>query len=166
MFAVIEFIQKLLSTSYSHVMKISQSDIGVVTPYKMQRRKIAQACLRFGYADITVGTAEAFQGQEKAVIIVSTVRSGGSRLGFVNNARVSTTLVCFILVLFVFHFYDLMTHFNYYSQRFNVMITRAKSLLVIVGDPHSLQHDANWNKLIGYCLENNAMVQSLYRFPY
>lgn len=51
-------------------------------------------------------------------------------------------------------------------QRFNVMITRAKSLLVIVGDPHSLQHDANWNKLIEYCLENNAMIQSLYRFPY
>lgn len=55
----------------------------------MQRRKIAQACLRSGYGDITVGTAEAFQGQEKAVIIVSTVRSGGTRLGFVNNARVS-----------------------------------------------------------------------------
>lgn len=46
------------------------------------------------------------------------------------------------------------------------MITRAKSLLVIVGDPHSLQHDANWNKLIEYCLENNAMIQSIYRFPY
>lgn len=118
-------------------MKISQSDIGVVTPYKMQRRKIAQACLRSGYGEITVGTAEAFQGQEKAVIIVSTVRSGGTRLGFVNNAR-----------------------------RFNVMITRAKCLLVIVGDPHSLQHDANWNKLIEYCLENNAMIQSMYRFPY
>lgn len=89
-FAVIEFIQKLMSTSYSHFMKISQSDIGVVTPYKMQRRKIAQACLRSGYGEITVGTAEAFQGQEKAVIIVSTVRSGGTRLGFVNNARVSS----------------------------------------------------------------------------
>lgn len=80
-----------MTTSYSHFMKISQSDIGVVTPYKMQRRKIAQACLRAGFGEITVGTAEAFQGQEKAVIIVSTVRSGGTRLGFVNNARVSNS---------------------------------------------------------------------------
>lgn len=87
--AVIEFIKSLLSTSYSHFMKISQSDIGVVTPYKMQRRKIAQACQRFGFENVTIGTAEAFQGQEKAVMIVSTVRSGGTRLGFVNNARVS-----------------------------------------------------------------------------
>lgn len=55
----------------------------------MQRRKIAQACHRFNFDEITIGTAEAFQGQEKPVMIVSTVRSGGNRLGFVNNARVS-----------------------------------------------------------------------------
>lgn len=86
--AVVDFIKSLLSTSYTHFMKIAQSDIGIVTPYKMQRRKITQACHRFGYDDVTVGTAEAFQGQEKPVMIVSTVRSGGNRLGFVNNARV------------------------------------------------------------------------------
>lgn len=120
-FAVIEFIQKLLSTSYSHFMKISESDIGVVTPYKMQRRKIAQACLRSGYGDITVGTAEAFQGQEKAVIIVSTVRSGGTRLGFVNNARVSPlnasnkvqTFLVWIHFPTLFYFSELMAYFNY-----------------------------------------------------
>ncbi|XP_031638515.1 putative helicase mov-10-B.1 [Contarinia nasturtii] len=134
--AVIDFIKNLLSPSYNHFMKISQSDIGVVTPYKMQRRKIAQACHRLGFDDITIGTAEAFQGQEKPVMIVSTVRSGGNRLGFVNNAR-----------------------------RFNVMITRAKCLLIIVGDPHSLQNDSNWNSLIEYCLDNNAMIQSIYRYP-
>lgn len=87
--AVIDYIKNLLSTSCSLFMKISQSDIGVVTPYKMQRRKIAQACQRLGFQDVTIGTAELFQGQEKSVMIVSTVRSGGNRLGFVNNARVS-----------------------------------------------------------------------------
>lgn len=90
-------------------MKISQSDIGVVTPYKMQRRKIAQACHRLSFDDVTIGTAEAFQGQEKPVIIVSTVRSGGNRLGFVNNARVCTFLrrkthrIC-SLILIAFNF--------------------------------------------------------------
>lgn len=90
--AVVEYIKSLLSTSYSHFMKISQSDIGVVTPYKMQRRKIAQACQRLQLNNVTIGTAEAFQGQEKSVMIVSTVRSGGTRLGFVNNARVRNLL--------------------------------------------------------------------------
>lgn len=86
--AVIEFIKNLLTPSYTHLLKVSQSDIGVVTPYKMQRRKITQACHRLELNDITIGTAEAFQGQEKPIMIVSTVRSGGNRLGFVNNARV------------------------------------------------------------------------------
>lgn len=86
--AVIDFIKNLLSPSYTHFMKISESDIGVVTPYKMQRRKIAQACHRLSFDNITIGTAEVFQGQEKPIMIVSTVRSGGNRLGFVSNARV------------------------------------------------------------------------------
>lgn len=95
--AVVDFIKNLLSPSYHQFMKVSQSDIGVVTPYKMQRRKITQACHRFNFDDITIGTAEAFQGQEKPIMIVSTVRSGGNRLGFVNNAR-----VCYLFYDFFF----------------------------------------------------------------
>lgn len=164
--AVVDFIKSLLSPSHTHFMKLSQSDVGVVTPYKMQRRKIAQACHRCNFDEITIGTAEVFQGQEKPIMILSTVRSGGNRLGFVNNAR-----VCYLrIIIFLCDIYFIicnslvMVFFN--LQRFNVMITRAKCLLVIVGDPHALQHDPNWNKLIEYCLENNAMIQSIYRYPY
>ncbi|XP_055301212.1 putative helicase mov-10-B.1 [Sitodiplosis mosellana] len=133
---VMEYIDKLLKLKLKNGERISQSDIGVVTPYKMQRRCISQACHRGNLDDITIGTAEVFQGQERPIIIVSTVRSGGNKLGFVNNPR-----------------------------RFNVMITRAKCLLVIVGDPHLLQYCSNWRKLITFCLENNALVQSRYRYP-
>lgn len=106
--AVIEFIKNLLSPSYTHFMKISQSDIGVVTPYKMQRRKIAQACHRFNFDGITIGRKNQVNIPSKvvfvflflcrsfirsfigiSVMIVSIVRFGGNRLGFVNNARVS-----------------------------------------------------------------------------
>lgn len=45
-------------------------------------------CQREGINDITVGTAEIFQGKEKPVIILSTVRSAGE-LGFVSDPRVS-----------------------------------------------------------------------------
>lgn len=99
--AVIDFIKSLLSPSHTHFMKVSQSDVGVVTPYKMQRRKIAQACHRCNFDEITIGTAEVFQGQEKPIMILSTVRSGGNRLGFVNNAR-----VCYLRInIFLCDFY-------------------------------------------------------------
>lgn len=69
--------------------RIEQSDIGVVTPYRLQCRKIRKKCYDFNYKNVTVGTAEVFQGQEKPVMIVSTVRSGGDILGFVSNERVN-----------------------------------------------------------------------------
>lgn len=90
---VMDYIKKLL-TPGNHRRVIYPSDIGVVTPYKMQRRCIAQACNRLKFDDITIGTAEVFQGQEKPVMIVSTVRSGGNRLGFVNNPRVCWLFRC------------------------------------------------------------------------
>lgn len=40
----------------------------------------------------------------------------------------------------------------------NVIITRAKSLLIIVGDPCTLAVNPNWAKLIKYCGENNALI--------
>lgn len=89
---MIDCIKKLLSTKYlpnNPLKRLTQNDIGVVTPYKMQRRKIWQACHNLEFDNITVGTAEVFQGQEKPVMIISTVRSGGDRsLTFVNNDRV------------------------------------------------------------------------------
>lgn len=85
---VLDYIQQLLKTTLKNGKTISQMDIGVVTPYKMQRRCIAQDCHRHNLNEITIGTAEVFQGQERPIIIVSTVRSGGKRLGFVNNPRV------------------------------------------------------------------------------
>lgn len=85
---VIDCIKKLLSNINKTKRTIQQSDIGVVTPYKLQCKVIAQACRRNQFNDITIGTAEIFQGQERPVMIVSTVRTGGI-LGFVNEPRVS-----------------------------------------------------------------------------
>jgi hypothetical protein len=35
-------------------------------------------------------------------------------------------------------------------QRFNVAVTRARSLLIIVGNPHLLEYDPNWKELIDF----------------
>lgn len=82
--AVMDFIRMLLNKD-----GIAQSDIGIVTPYKLQCKIIKQNCDKNNYKEIRIGSAEVFQGQEKKVMIVSTVRSGRRNLGdFLANAQV------------------------------------------------------------------------------
>lgn len=84
--AVVDQITTLLKFE-AKGRKVQCSDIGVVTPYKLQCRIINNLCRRMSYDDVTVGTAEVFQGKEKPIMLVSTVRTGGE-LGFINSAQV------------------------------------------------------------------------------
>ncbi|XP_020590457.1 probable RNA helicase SDE3 isoform X2 [Phalaenopsis equestris] len=106
----VDIIKKLLRNP-----DLSEGDIGVITPYRQQVLKLQNALESLEIRDIKVGSVEQFQGQEKKIIIVSTVRSTIKHdefdrvysLGFLSNPR-----------------------------RFNVAITRARSLLIIIGNPH------------------------------
>lgn len=82
---VMEYITKILESEHD----IAQSDIGVVSPYKLQCKIIKQKRDAMNYGNITIGSAEVFQGQERKVMIMSTVRSGSKFLGdFLSNAQV------------------------------------------------------------------------------
>lgn len=82
-----------------------------------------------------VGTVEAFQGSERRVIIISTVRSNPDliqhdikhKLGFVASPK-----------------------------RFNVAITRAKALLVVIGNPAVLGRDPCWGALLRYAQDRGC----------
>lgn len=91
---VIDFIKKLLENCNANGKLLLQKDIGVVSPYKLQCKEITRACRKNNYNEITIGTAEIFQGQEKPVMIVSTVRTNG-KLGFVSDPRVNYKLLKF-----------------------------------------------------------------------
>lgn len=114
---------------------MSEEDIGVITPYRQQVLKLKKAFEDLDMPDIKVGSVEQFQGQERQVIIISTVRSTIKHnefdrtycLGFLSNPK-----------------------------RFNVAITRAKSLLIIIGNPHIISKDPNWNKLLWRCADNSS----------
>ncbi|XP_028286299.1 RNA helicase Mov10l1 [Parambassis ranga] len=116
---------------------VKVSDIGIISPYKKQCKKIRGLLSWVGLSDIKVGSVEEFQGQEFLVIILSTVRSSvpeqGSdlqkALGFLANPK-----------------------------RFNVAITRARALLLIVGNPHILVKDSCFRSLLQYCVTNGAYV--------
>ncbi|XP_022719235.1 probable RNA helicase SDE3 [Durio zibethinus] len=127
---VVDIINKLRAST-----DLNEADIGVITPYRQQVLKVKKVLETWDLLDIKVGSVEQFQGQEKEVIIVSTVRSTVKHnefdrtycLGFLSNPK-----------------------------RFNVAITRARSLLVIVGNPHIVCKDPYWEKLLWHCSENNS----------
>lgn len=127
---VVEIIKDLIEHD-----GLKEEDVGVITPYRQQVLKIRRVLENFGRLNIKVGSVEQFQGQEKQVIIISTVRSTVKHnefdkvhyLGFLSNSR-----------------------------RFNVAITRAKSLLIVTGNPHILCKDPYWNKLLWYCVDKGS----------
>ncbi|KAG2071488.1 P-loop containing nucleoside triphosphate hydrolase protein [Suillus decipiens] len=109
-------------------IRVAHHEIGVITPYHAQCVKIRKRLS--GVADeVKVGSVEEFQGQERRVIIISTVRSSREfvefdlkyTLGFVANPR-----------------------------RFNVAVTRAQALLIVIGDPNVLSLDPLWRSFLNY----------------
>ncbi|XP_021708612.1 putative helicase MOV-10 isoform X2 [Aedes aegypti] len=109
--------------------QVRQCDIGLISPYASQILHLRTLCIARGWEDIEIGSAEQYQGREKAIIIMSTVRSRSKHLGFLTNAK-----------------------------RLNVTITRARALMIIIGDGYTLQNDANWKALVNYCRQQKAFV--------
>lgn len=116
---------------------LSPQQIGVIAPYRKQVEKIRVALKSKGpsFENITVGSCEQFQGQERQVIIISTVRSSTDfddqdkffNLGFISNPK-----------------------------RFNVAVTRAKGLLIVVGNPRILGSDPCWGRFLTHCQEQTS----------
>ncbi|CAE6499995.1 unnamed protein product [Rhizoctonia solani] len=118
-----DYVQRLLPSI------TSPRKIGIVTPYKAQVRKIRKLLKDHRITDIDIGSVEQFQGQERQVIIVSTVRSNKDMLSF-----------------------DLKHTLGFVSnpKRLNVAITRAQALLVVIGDPFVLGLDNLWRRFLYY----------------
>ena len=136
---VLSYVQSLVNAKGR--FKVQPSDIGIVTPYAKQVEKLSlllrKESVTVGENGVMVGSAEKFQGQERRVIIISTVRSSESflafdashNLGFVSNPK-----------------------------RFNVAVTRAQALLIVVGNASILARDKQWGKLLWMCHDKGAYV--------
>uniref|UniRef100_A0A383WFR0 RNA helicase n=1 Tax=Tetradesmus obliquus TaxID=3088 RepID=A0A383WFR0_TETOB len=169
---VLQYVQELRALRRNPV---AASQIAVITPYRKQVQKIRTYLEAKGHGSVLVGSVqqlqgqerrimvaaadlsrniaalpycsaacspalqvgsvEQLQGQERRVVIISTVRSQPSylehdakhRLGFVGNAK-----------------------------RFNVAVTRAQALLIVVGNPAILMQDPNWLALLLSCQQRGA----------
>ncbi|XP_026191757.1 uncharacterized protein LOC34622030 [Cyclospora cayetanensis] len=114
---------------------IRPSEIGILTPYDAQKARI-----RFALNDsfdkalsyqIDVDSVDGFQGKEKDLIIFSAVRSNPrGEIGFLKDAR-----------------------------RLNVMLTRARRGLLVVGDQLSLWADTvNWRPWISWVGSQRSII--------
>jgi len=65
---------------------LTEEDIGIVSPYKAQLGMLREALRQT--RNIEIGTAEYYQGREKRIIIISTVKSKDS-VGFLKSEKVS-----------------------------------------------------------------------------
>lgn len=115
-------------------LRLSDEHIGVISPYNAQCGKIRKALQAVGKG-IKVGSVEEFQGQERRVIIVSTVRSSVEFVPF----DITHTL-----------------GFIAKPHRFNTAMTRAQALLIVIGDPNVLSLDPVWRSFLNYIYNNGG----------
>lgn len=106
--------------------------IGIIAPYKAQVELLKNYlegfdCYKKMEKQISVNSVDAFQGQERDIMIISLVRSNpAGEIGFLADVR-----------------------------RMNVTMTRAKHLLVMVGDSATLSSNAFYDELIRDFQERN-----------
>jgi RNA helicase armi len=117
---------------------ISMENVGVITPYSLQVKRMRgifeEAMPGCG---IKIGSVEEFQGQERDIILVSTVRT---------NHKIVAADQQFGL------------GFLQCGKRMNVAISRARALLVVFGKESLLAQDSNWRYLIQYTRRQGSYV--------
>jgi len=131
---VAEILAEVLAAS-----ELACAEIGVVSPYASQVRSLRQNLRQSlmprlrerGVMDqlplheVEIASVDAFQGREKELIIFSAVRSNQfGNIGFLADWR-----------------------------RLNVMITRARRGLIVVGNMETLKADPTWSKWIEWSWE-------------
>ena len=105
--------------------------VGIITPYRaqvdhLQRLTEASTLLEAVFPFVTINTVDAFQGQERDVIVISFVRSNDkNEVGFLGDIR-----------------------------RTNVAMTRARKKLIMVGDSATLGSHPFYLKLLDFVQEN------------
>uniref|UniRef100_A0A8C5DLP8 RNA helicase n=1 Tax=Gouania willdenowi TaxID=441366 RepID=A0A8C5DLP8_GOUWI len=128
---LVDYLTKLMDTQGKKgIPKLSARDIGIIAPYRKQVEKIQKALKSVkalsqwnDLKELKVGSVEEFQGQERKIILISTVRSS------INYVRMDK---------------DFNIGFLSNEKRFNVAVTRARSLLIVVGNPVILNKDPTW----------------------
>ncbi|KAL3141854.1 hypothetical protein ABBQ32_004519 [Trebouxia sp. C0010 RCD-2024] len=145
---LVRLVQGLLSYSGAGV---SVQDIGVIATYRNQVKKIRLLLRERNLGAVRVGTVDDFQGQEARIIFISTVlsRPADAPLAAGHSKPWAPPSLGGIAA-------DPAVGFFRNPNRFNVAITRAQALMVVLGHPLVLMQDPNWSELVKYCAARGA----------
>lgn len=132
--AIMKLLAQLLPSGKGEVSDhtvFTEENIGVISPYNGQVRLLTHMVAQVSTeSTVEVSTVDGFQGREKDVIVLSTVRSNErGQVGFLDDWR-----------------------------RLNVALTRARVLLVVVGNEDTLRNDQHWRSWIGWVKKNGAVA--------
>jgi KaiC/GvpD/RAD55 family RecA-like ATPase len=116
---------------------LQPEDIGVISPYNGQVRELIGLFDSAGgresgqpYAGLEIKSVDGYQGREKEVIVMSTVRANDrGEVGFLADYR-----------------------------RLNVAITRARRGLILLGHPTTLRHDPTWRSYLDWVEESHLFA--------
>ncbi|XP_042985981.1 uncharacterized ATP-dependent helicase C29A10.10c-like isoform X2 [Carya illinoinensis] len=126
---VYEHLQKTLKSS-----GMGKITVGIITPYKLQlkclQREFEEVLKSEEGKDLYINTVDAFQGQERDVIIMSCVRASNHGVGFVADIR-----------------------------RMNVALTRARRALWVMGNASALIQSDDWAALIADARTRNCYME-------
>ena len=131
-------VTELVAGLVSSGAGVAQSDVGVMATYRRQVQAIRLMLRRKCLGAVRVGTVDDYQGQEERVVFISTVLSRAASLP-------STAADA-----------DAQVALWRNPRRFNVAVTRAKALLVVVGHPMVLLEDSCWRELVRHCVARGA----------
>eukprot|EP00871_Galdieria_phlegrea_P001447 jgi/Galph1/2302/GphlegSOOS_G972.1 len=128
---IVAILKRLIDSKDNEQYTLKFS-IGIITPYAGQMRDIVDRLEReMPYLQqVEVKTVDGFQGREKDIIIISTVRSNDSQsLGFVQDWR-----------------------------RLNVSITRSRCGLIVVGNEQTLQVNRHWRQWLQWMRTHHCVM--------
>ena len=111
---IVALLQAQCATRERTLLPLTEGDILVVSPYNAQRRLITRKLEERGVDGVRVGTVDKFQGLEAPVVIYSMATSSGATMP--RNLE-----------------------FLFEKNRFNVAISRAQCLSVLVCSPRLLE---------------------------
>ena len=121
---VVKVVNELLA-----IGDLMPEDIGVISPYSGQVRLIREL-FEEKIEGLEIKSVDGYQGREKEVIVLSTVRSNDDGVvGFLSDYR-----------------------------RLNVAMTRAKRGLIVIGDDRTLRTDSTWASWLEWVTESNLMA--------
>ncbi|KAF5376028.1 hypothetical protein D9615_007749 [Tricholomella constricta] len=130
---VVEVITSLMQEAQACSPPLRPADIGIMAPWREQVWKLRERLRNEKFNAVDVGTVEDYQGRESRVVIISCVRS--------NPRFLEEDMTKGLGLVFE-------------KKRMNVAITRAKELLVVIGNGSVLKRDPYWKGFLEFSIRN------------